>query len=65
MGWQATTRWHSLNDDAALYATLGATLFMISDSILAINRFAKPFRAAEASLLTTYFAAQALIALSV
>jgi uncharacterized membrane protein YhhN len=43
---------------------IGAILFLVSDSVLAINRFAKPFRAAEALLLTTYFAAQTLIALS-
>jgi uncharacterized membrane protein YhhN len=65
MGWQAASRWQALQDDASLYAMVGAILFMVSDSLLAINRFAKPFRAAEFLLLTTYFAAQYLIALSV
>lgn len=65
MGWQSATRWQALSDTASLYAMLGAILFMISDALLAFNRFAKPFRAAEALLLTTYFAAQTLIALSV
>lgn len=65
MGWQAASRWQALQDPASLYAMLGAILFLVSDSVLAFNRFAKPFRAAEAILLTTYFAAQTLIALSV
>ena len=64
MGWQAASRWQALQDMASLYAMIGAILFLVSDSVLAINRFAKPFRAAEALLLTTYFAAQTLIALS-
>jgi uncharacterized membrane protein YhhN len=65
MGWQAATRWQVVADEAAFCAMLGAILFMLSDSVLAINRFAKPFRAAEALLLITYFTAQWLIALSV
>jgi len=39
-------------------------LFLASDSVLAVDRFVKPFRAAQAVILSTYFAAQALIALS-
>lgn len=65
MGWQAASRWDALQDSASLYAMLGAALFMLSDSVLALNRFVKPFAAAEAVLLSTYFAAQTLIALSV
>jgi uncharacterized membrane protein YhhN len=65
MGWQAASRWDTLQDSASLYAMLGAILFLVSDGVLAINRFVKPFRAAEAVLLSTYFAAQTLIALSV
>ncbi len=65
MGWQAASRWLHLQDDASFYAMVGAVLFLISDGILAFNRFVKPFRAAELALLTTYFAAQYLIALSV
>lgn len=65
MGWQAASRWLALQDDASLYAMIGAILFLLSDSVLAFNRFVRPFRAAETILLTTYFAAQVLIALSV
>ena len=38
---------------------------MVSDGALAINRFARPFRGAQAVVLGTYFPAQMLIALSV
>jgi uncharacterized membrane protein YhhN len=65
MGWQAAAHWHALRDTAALCAMLGAILFMLSDSLLAFNRFVKPFHAAQAALLSTYFAAQWLIAQSV
>jgi uncharacterized membrane protein YhhN len=65
MGWQAASRWQHLQDDASFYAMIGAVLFLVSDGVLAFNRFVRPFRAAELVLLTTYFAAQYLIALSV
>lgn len=65
MGWQAATRWWSLDDPASLCALLGAVLFMLSDSVLALNRFYRRFAVAEAFLLSTYFAGQTLIALSV
>lgn len=65
MAWLAATRWHALQDHASLCAMVGAILFLVSDGILAINKFARPFRAAEALLLSTYFAAQWLIAQSV
>src|SRR5512140_2843802 len=46
-------------------AAAGAVLFMCSDAMLALNRFRRPFRQAELGVLSTYFAAQLLIALSV
>jgi uncharacterized membrane protein YhhN len=51
---QKRTRW-------ALLALIGAVLFVISDSILAINRFGEPFIAARALTLSTYYSAQWLI----
>lgn len=65
MGWQATGHWLALRDSASLCAMIGAMLFLVSDAVLATNRFAKPFISAELALLSTYFAAQTLIALSV
>ena len=40
----------------------GAILFIISDSILAYNKFSGKFRYAEALILSTYFTGQLLIA---
>lgn len=45
-------------------AAAGAALFVASDSALAIDRFARQFRGADAVVLGTYYAAQTLIALS-
>ena len=44
---------------------VGSMLFMISDSVLAINKFTKKFISAEFILLTTYYLAQILIIYSV
>jgi uncharacterized membrane protein YhhN len=49
----------------ALSAAAGALLFMASDATLAIDRFRRPFRPAQAVILGAYFAGQLLIALSV
>jgi uncharacterized membrane protein YhhN len=38
---------------------------MISDAVLAMNKFRKPFVSAELIILTTYFTAQWLLAVSV
>jgi uncharacterized membrane protein YhhN len=48
-----------------LLAASGALLFLVSDGLLAVNRFRRPFRAAQAVILATYFIGQGLIALSV
>jgi uncharacterized membrane protein YhhN len=48
-----------------LAAAAGALLFLASDGVLAVNRFRRPFRPAQAVILSTYFAGQLLIALSV
>ena len=50
---------------AAPLAMLGGVLFVASDSALAIDRFVRPFRGADAVVLGTYYAAQTLIALSI
>jgi uncharacterized membrane protein YhhN len=51
--------------NGALLASIGALLFVLSDKILAINRFRGAFKLARAFNVTTYFAAQCLIASSV
>ncbi len=65
MGWRAWERWRATGDRSALLALLGAILFIISDSVLAINRFREHYEFARALNLSTYFAAQWLIALSI
>jgi uncharacterized membrane protein YhhN len=62
MAWQAWDQWDQVRARWALLALIGALLFVISDSILALNRFGEPFAAARALTLSTYYAAQWLIA---
>lgn len=49
----------------ALFALSGAFLFVVSDSILAFNKFTYEFSSAKIFILVTYFTAQWLIARSV
>jgi uncharacterized membrane protein YhhN len=65
MAWQALGQWQQTGESRALPALAGALLFVVSDSVLAVNRFRRPFPAAQAIIMTTYFAAQWLIAMSV
>lgn len=65
MAWLAWERWSQTGQSGALLAFAGAVLFVISDTILAINRFRGAFKPSRALNLTTYFAAQWLIASSV
>lgn len=65
MAWQAAERWMGLGTTPALLAAVGAGLFVISDSVLAWERFVRRHRWGQAVVLGTYFAAQWLIALSV
>ena len=65
MAWQAAERWAVLRSGPALGAALGGVLFVLSDSIIAVNRFVAPFRASRLVIMTTYIAAQWFIARSV
>jgi uncharacterized membrane protein YhhN len=65
MVWQAWGRNWVAPSEGALLAAAGATLFMLSDAILALNRFRRPWSGAQIAIMTSYVAAQALIALSV
>jgi uncharacterized membrane protein YhhN len=65
MLWRAWERFQGIGGTSALLAAAGAALFVFSDSLLAWNRFRRPFKSAEAVKLGAYFAAQWLIALSV
>lgn len=65
MVWQAWARGWELRSPGSALGAAGAALFMASDSLLALNRFRAPFAWAQAAIMATYVAAQALIALSV
>ena len=64
MAWQAWERWNALGERGALLAFFGAVLFVLSDTLLAWNRFREEFTAARALTLGTYYTAQWLIASS-
>ena len=58
---QAWARWKARPGRPALWAALGASCFMLSDSILATDRFVRPLPWALVCVLASYYAAQALI----
>ena len=64
MGWAAAGRRLLTGQEGSLLAFLGAILFIASDSVLALDKFRRPFRSAQLLILLTYFAGQWLIALS-
>ena len=64
MVWLALSRWLGAGPAGGAWAAAGALLFAASDSLLAWDRFKGDFRAAQALILSTYFAAQWLIAFS-
>ncbi len=57
--------WARGRADGSLLAPIGATLFYLSDGVLAVNRFRWPFRAAKPLLFALYIAGQSLIVASV
>ena len=61
MAAQAIGRATVLRDSRAFGVAIGAAIFMLSDSILAINKFALPLPMAEFAVLATYYVAQLLI----
>lgn len=65
MAWLAVGRALHVHTMPVLFAAGGALLFVVSDSVLAYDRFRVAFNKAPAIILTTYWAAQWLIARSV
>lgn len=65
MSWLAFSLYLKSNDAKFLFAFLGSLVFVASDSLLAYNKFKKPFALAHTLILGTYFVAQWLIALSI
>jgi uncharacterized membrane protein YhhN len=62
MAAQAIGRATALRDRASLAVAAGAGFFMLSDSLLATNKFAFPLPMAQFWVLATYYVAQLLIA---
>jgi uncharacterized membrane protein YhhN len=65
MAWLGWVFWLQSNNFNAFLAFAGAIFFVISDSILATNRFRMQFKPGRLLNLATYFIAQWLIAISV
>lgn len=65
MWWTALGRWQAVRDRSAMLAAVGATAFVVSDGLLALNRFRAPLPAAALLVLTPYYAAQFLLSASV
>ncbi len=56
---------HQLPGTGPWLAAAGSLLFLVSDTVLALNRFYRPFKGAQAIILSTFYSALLLIALSV
>lgn len=65
MGWQAAALWVAVRDVAALLAMVGALLFIVSDSFLALDKFRAPLPQRDLLIMSTYDGALLLIAWSV
>ena len=65
MSWLALRRRQSVSRVSFLFVFLGALLFMVSDSLIAIHRFIAPVPAQAFWIMSTYAAAQMLITLGV
>lgn len=61
MAAQAIGRATVVRDGVAWGVALGAGLFMVSDTLLAVNRFVSPLPLAQLWVLSTYYLAQVLI----
>jgi uncharacterized membrane protein YhhN len=59
----ALNRQNKVNRQSYILVLIGAIFFVLSDSILAINKFSNPFMLSRVTNMTTYILAQYLIAL--
>lgn len=61
----ASARWAMLHDERSLLLMVGALLFVLSDSSLAVRQFNGMYHHAQTLILTTYWSSIGLIAYSV
>ncbi|NAX21897.1 lysoplasmalogenase [Vibrio sp. V39_P1S14PM300] len=64
MTWCAMEYWHDIGSQSASLAMMGAFIFMLSDLVLAIDRFRSTSKFSRHVIMVTYYTAQALITLS-
>jgi len=53
------------NDPKFIWVALGAFIFMLSDSLIAINKFVQPFPYAGVAIMVSYYVAQLMITLGI
>lgn len=53
------------DDPFFLFTAMGASIFVLSDTLIAINKFIVPFEWAGVGIMTTYYLAQLMITLGV
>ncbi len=59
----AINREQKVNRQSFLLVLVGAILFVLSDSMIAINKFTQPFELARIAIMSSYITAQYLIAI--
>ncbi len=64
MVWLASDRFVETGGTGSALAFAGAVLFLVSDAVLAFNRFNRPIAGAQPIILGTFYPAMLLIALS-
>jgi len=65
MGGFGLNQFSNGNHEYSFQIFIASILFMISDSVLAINKFKESFRASEFIILSTYYTSQLLFAASI
>jgi uncharacterized membrane protein YhhN len=65
MGWQSLNQYWFNSNIFSLAALIGASLFMLSDSLIAVDKFRGELKYNRTMIMTTYYVGQYLIALSV
>jgi len=58
----AINRQKKVNRQSFLLVLAGAILFVVSDSMIAVNRFTQPFELARIAIMSSYITSQYLIA---
>ncbi len=60
MTWAAGEFWLTAGSTAGLLAFIGALVFIVSDTVLAVDRFRGPFKPSTTVIMSSYYLAQSL-----